>query len=86
MHGHLIFLKNKFALSTIQDLHKFVVENGLFPLPVVTATGNFDHCHVELLKEMSMALGIPSINVVFDISPPNYAVCLLHSKILSKLV
>ena len=86
MHGLLIFLKNKFALSTIQDLHKFVVDNGLFPPPVVAETGNFDPCHVELLKEMNISLGIPSVIAVFDISPPNYAVCLLHWKILSKLV
>lgn len=85
MHGVLVFFMNHLGLSSLACLLQFVISSGLFPPPLTESNGNFDSTQVRLMQVLSASLGITSPKE-FRISPPNHIVCILHWKIISKLL
>ena len=84
MFGILVFFANHLELGSVLDLLGFILAHNLFP-ETISAEANFDSDHVCFLKELcrSFQLTIPD---TFSISPPNHVVCILHWKILVKLL
>ena len=83
--GLLMFFRSHLNLDSISDLLTYVIKHGLYPPPIVEKTGNFNPWQQQLLRKLSLALGM-SFHEGFDISPPSNVVCILHWKILSKLI
>ena len=82
--GILVFLASRLQLGSVVDLLGFVLAEGLFPQRIAD-DANFGDDQVDCLKKLCHFFDL-TIPETFVISPPNHVVCILHWKILVKLL
>ena len=84
MFGILVFFASELNLSSVVDLLQIVLAHKLFP-EFHGDVKSFDESQIGSLRKVCEVYGL-SAPETFAVSPPNNVVCILHWKIVVKLL